>query len=215
MKPTEPRGKEELDALLDEAEALLNKDIDKDIDELQKRSHNPRINYDKYEKAKVLFEKALEIDPGDPRANDGMNACMQMLQPYYPVQYMAPIDDNLKVDLTPVVDAGSRDQATVGEREKKKPWEILADYRARDREGIKYTEKAFGEAKEKARKEILALVARAKQRLESGEKDLALIYEEAKKEIEDMQERVHRGWKGHGPEIREFAIEKLKEALGI
>ncbi|MFX0101001.1 MAG: hypothetical protein ACFFCS_15605 [Candidatus Hodarchaeota archaeon] len=211
MRPKEPEDNDNLEALLEEAENLLNKDIDNDIEELEKNSNSPMVNFDKYEKAKELFEKALEIDPQNERANYGFNACTQMLIPYHPVQYMMDVSADLKIDLITTIDGVEKNKPAV---EKKKPWEILADWRARDDAGIRYTQKAFGEASAKAEKEVLEIIARAKQQLESGEKQPAVIYDETLKEIEELQERLHRGWKGHGPEVLEMGLIELKR-LGL
>ena len=79
--------KEEIEKLLDEAETIMNENIDAEIEILQGNSW-ANIDSTKYEKAKDIFEKILALDPKNRRALEGQANCMQMIEPYVPVQYM-------------------------------------------------------------------------------------------------------------------------------
>lgn len=205
------REKNEIEKLLEEAEAILNENIEKETELLEKDSW-ANLDSKKYERAKIIFKKVLDLDPDSQQAQEGVINCEEMIQPYVPVQYMVPppTTDDLKIIMIPLED----EDKPVMKLEKQKPWEIRRSTRVRDKQGLEYTGQQFGEASKKAKQEILEIIEEAKKDVESG-LDPNEIYEETIKIIKNFQRNLHRGWKGHGPDILDFAKQSLKEALDL
>jgi hypothetical protein len=201
-----------IEKLLKEAGAILYENIDQESALLEK---DPWANVpsEKYERAKILFEKVLSVDPTNKRAQDGLNVCLEMIQPYVPVQYMVPppsTDDIIEL-LQPI------SEKTVPSNQKipLKPWELRRSQRSRDKRGLEYTSQKFGEASVEAKEEISKILDGAKAEFLKDERDPREIFNETAKSIMEFQEILHRRWKGHGPEVSEEALKRLKDVLGL
>ena len=207
--------KEKIEKLLNEAEKIMNENIDKEIKLLEGNSW-ANIESEKYQKAKKIFEKVLSINPTNKRAHEGISACLEMIEPYVPVQYMVdtspPSPEDLKA-LTLNLEKSA--EGKLPESPKLKPWEMRRNQRMRDKRGLEYTGRVFAKDSEKAKENIQKIVNEAKIKLMTTGKDPQEIYDETVKIIEEYQDGLHRGWKGHGPEILDDAIQLLKKALGL
>ncbi len=93
------------------------------------------------------------------------------------------------------------------------PWELLREKRQRDREGMAYTSAVFGRAAEEADAQAVDIVAKAVARAERDPRAARAIHDAALAEIGVLQERLDRGWKGHGPNIRDAALTRLEAAF--
>jgi len=87
----------ETDKCLREALTLLNKDLEKELQQLKASPSIEYINPEKYEQAKKLFLTVLKKIPNHKAALDGLAVCEIMLPPYYPIQYM--IDPNMPLNI--------------------------------------------------------------------------------------------------------------------
>jgi len=220
-----------IEALLNEAESLLYKDIKKELEKLEKEVYPPIVNPEKYEKAKKIFEEVLSEDSENKKAKEGLKVCNDMLEPYVPVQYLMPLEDiTVDVMVAPLEplpesqwadkDNSETEEGATHEQVKSKllPWEVrrkkLDELKNRDKAGLKYTAQVFSEECEKADKEVSEILKKA-NRLTVAGKDLAVVYEETKKELIALQERLNRSWKGQGPEIMHSALLELRKQLGI
>ena len=201
-----------IEMLLKEADAILHENIEEETALLEK---DPWANVqpDKYERAKKLFENILSIDSSNKRAQDGLSACIEMIQPYVPVQYMVPppLGNDLKDLLLPI----SEKRESSIHITPLKPWELRRSQRSRDKRGLEYTSQKFGESSAEAREEVSKLIEKAETEFIKNGRDPREVFNETAKLITEFQEQLHRRWKGHGPEIFDYAIQALKEVLGL
>ncbi|MHA1684425.1 MAG: hypothetical protein ACTSUE_26040 [Promethearchaeota archaeon] len=195
--------------LLNDANRLLHEDIEKEAAAVEGHPFGSAVNTGKYERAKKLFEVILMIDPENEGAQEGLDACNEMLTPYYPVQYMMPIDGDI-TEVPPV--KGGRSPLKV---ENKTPWEIIRERRARDAAGMKYTEDEFSKARAVAYDKVENMVESAVRTGLERNLDPKKIFDLVIKEMVGYQEELNRSWKGHGPKILEAAKYKLRQALHL
>lgn len=220
----------DIEGLLTSAEDLLYQDIEREIGVLKGNPHGDigDQGYDKYARAKVIFEKVIEVDPENMRALQGLAICEIMSGPLPLIQYMAPLDD-LTITADDLQLAGPsppppwEEEGSSGHEERsarppppppppEMPWDIVASARQRDEEGIRYTSEAFGRARRIAEVRIAEMVAEAEARVKAGEHadHVMAVYS---KELEEYQRELDRGWKGHGPMILDEAMEELRKAI--
>jgi tetratricopeptide (TPR) repeat protein len=220
MSPTPSNDKDrEIERLLQEAEALLRKDMEKEVEAL-KKDFNARIDLDKYERAKAKFERVLELDPKEQRALDGLSVCEEMLFPYTPVQYMVPAMNVVNVtaiDARPPPKDGA-DVSTVEAQPPPKddlmPWDMIRMRRERDEEGIRYTARKIGEGAEEYKMKARAMISQAKDEVDAG-KPREKAYVETMKALEELQEELRVRYKGMGPYILDELMYELMLALGM
>jgi hypothetical protein len=207
-----------LASLLENGESLLLQDIDKDLEMLEQDPFTLRVDTEKYEKARAVFEYVLSIDPDNERAKQGLDACDDMLDVYIPVQYMMPPDH---LDLTAALqetvdDAGVKSDDM--DNDAPLPWDLrrrkLQEMRARDRAGMQFTGQVFSQESETAKKEVHQILETARYAVENGGDPLEICLE-TEKVLTDFQDKLNRMWKGHGPEILKTAKEELRDVLGI
>nr|MDO8118735.1 tetratricopeptide repeat protein [Candidatus Sigynarchaeota archaeon] len=201
-----------VDDLLARAKQLMLKDIEKEAEEME-RSMEPAIDFGKYEQARDIFEQVLELDPDNQDALQGISDCSTMLEPYHPVQYMAPIGDmpvNISMEDMILAPSGERS----GMSRQGLPWEIMRARRGRNKEGIAYTARAFNEAGREASHDVECILEKARARANAGECKES-IFRDIKQELSDFQEGLDRGWKGHGPDVTTKSMQELKRVLGM
>jgi hypothetical protein len=189
-------------------------DLEAEIESARAGAFHAGLDTRKYEEAKALFEKALQLEPGNQRAIAGIADCEEMLRGYVPVQHMVPVgrlsDASL---LLPVEGDPTPSQNPPAPR--KMPWELLREKRQRDREGMAYTGTMFGRVVEEASSQADGIIAKAVAMAGKDPSSSRAIHDAAVAEIEALQERLHRGWKGHGPDVLGAALEKLEAALKV
>lgn len=226
--PRDAAKEEKIESLLQAAEVLLHKDVDKEIELLK---GNPRADigneaYDKYAKAKKMFEEVLELDPDNMMALHGVSNCELMAGPLPMVQYMVPVQHvQIKAEVLEPPEPLAPPPWETDDQEKKvepppvtrppdeMPWEIVGSARQRDIDGLRYTGQAFGRAHEVAEKEVTNMVEEAKEKVAAGE-PVDDVFQYYSNRLQQYQKGLHQGWKGHGPEILDKAMELLRKALG-
>ncbi len=198
--------------LLQEARQLMLKNVEREAAAME-MSMDPAVDFGKYEQAKALFQQVLELDPGNRDALQGIDDCDTMLEPYHPVQYMAPVMDvHVKIPLDDI--AFPSGAAGPGEEGVKRlPWEILRSRRGRDKAGIAHTQQAFNDAGRKASKDVDGMLEKARARVDGGESK-EVVLSDVKQELADFQADLDRSWKGHGPDILTGGMQALKRILG-
>jgi tetratricopeptide (TPR) repeat protein len=203
----------DLQKLLGEAEALLYKDLEK----AREQAHYPggMPNTEQYEKAKELFLKALEIDPGSERAKEGVAACEEMIEPYIPIQHLAAPEIDVFADLSLQPASGAGASENPGAKEEPTPWEIRRQIRRSERKGMAWTSQVFTQDKKRYREESLRMIEEAKKAVQKGEKTAPQAFQETLARLQALQERIHQSWKGQGPEIYEEAALELSKQLGV
>ena len=194
--------------MLEEAEAILHQDLEEEMKVLHDSWFQPKVNYEKYKKAKALFEKVLAIEPDNGRAKEGMDICEEMLEPYIPVQHIAVPGDE-----------GDLEAAVRFEEKKKsgdlKPWEFMRFKRGLDMEGVRYTSKVFGEESKKVKAQVKEIIEKALEAVVIDKMDPREVYDITSVQLEAFQAQVHQGWKGHGPEFLDEALRDLRNALEL
>lgn len=211
-----------IDTLLEEGESLLMQDIEKDLKMLEDDPFTLRVDPEKYEKARVIFEKVLSIDPDNEKGKAGLDACDTMLDVYIPVQYMVPPEPlDIAAGMPETFeDTGGKPVAEeVGPFQKDfMPWDLrrrkLDELRARDRAGMAFTARVFSEESEKADRDVREIIEAAKEQVEKG-RDPQDVYKEMSGKLEELQHRLDRIWKGHGPEILKPGLDELRDVLGL
>lgn len=207
---------EEIESLLGKAVALMESGIDEERGLLDKGPFPQVVNPEKYEEAMRHFETVLKLDPGNTVAMEGIENCNVMLDEYHPIQHMGPPPGDFDgailpptIDVAP--DAGNDMEDT------RKPWEIrrelLANLRGHDKRGIEFTQDAFEEARQKGFERVDAILDSVREGMLV--EDRQRVFESGRRELEDLQEELNRGWKGHGPEILEEGLRKLGNMTGI
>ncbi len=206
--------------ILQKADKLLYENIDDEIEQLKNSSHPVIINEEKYKKLEELFKKVISMEPDNKKAKQGIEICNDMLEEHLLVQYMAPFTPEMVKDeflLPSVIDnlpglSIKKDETTNIKnivQNKKMPWEIrrkmLDDFKKSDREGIEYTSRVFSEQAIKAKNKAAEIIEMVKQ--EHKGKNGLVIFREIKYKLEEYQDTLNQGWKGHGPDI-------LTEILG-
>ncbi len=207
--------------LLQQATNLLHKDVESEVESMNSSPYLSTPYPEKYEQAKVLFEEVLKLDPNNWEAREGLLICDEMLSPYYPVQYMAPLEDLSPVDLsplapTPSLPGNSSLSPSPSLHPKLKPtmplpWEVRFHARGRDQTGLNYTAQEFSKARKKAENQIQVLLEEAKKEISIAGIDPAALKEKYLKKINELQDQLNQGWKGHGPEILSFGKKLLDE----
>jgi hypothetical protein len=173
---------------------------------------NEQVDARRYEEAKVLFEKALELEPGNQRAIQGKIDCEEMLRGYAPVQHMVRVDTFVDDSILAPADDGPR-TGSMPHPHRKMPWDELRERRRRDREGMAYTSAMFGRETENADNKVDDIITKALEMLKKDPGSARAVRDAAANEIEEFQRQLHRGWKGHGPEILDAALAKLDAAF--
>jgi hypothetical protein len=208
---TEKRG-HAVKRLVDKAERRMRDSVDAEIEVSADGRFHENVDIHKYEEAKKMFEEALQLDPGNPRAIRGISDCDEMLRGYVPVQRIARVAR--PVDASMLEPAAAGPNTKQGHSPPKKmPWEASRERRQRDREGMAYTTAMFGKEREAADAKVDAIIAEALERAKMEPGAAKVIRDAAANEIGEFQSQLHRGWKGHGPEILDAAIAKLNAAF--
>ncbi len=195
--------------LIEKAERRMRDGVEAEIEAAKAGSFHAGVDTRKYEEARALFEQALQLEPGNQRAIAGIADCDEMLRGYVPVQYMVPVGGTM--DLAKPITV--KDVPTSNPEPRKMPWELLHEKRQRDREGMAYTGAAFGKAAEEADAQAAGIVAKAVMKAERDPGAARAIHDAAVAEIGALQERLDRGWKGHGPDVRDAALARLEAAF--
>lgn len=215
-------GNSEIETLLEEGESLLMQDIDKDLEMLEDDPFTLCVDSEKYEKARDIFKQILSIEPDNERANAGLVACDDMLDVYIPVQYIVPpVAPDIIATMPETEDVAvtkSGDMDNDAPRPSLKPWEVrrrkLDELRARDRAGMAFTARVFSEESEKADRDVSEIIETAKEQAQNGT-DPQEVYDEMSGKLKELQERLGRIWKGHGPEVLKPGQAELRMVLGL
>lgn len=203
-------------SLVEKAERRMRDGVGAEIEAAKMGAFHSRVDAVKYEEAKAMFESALQLEPGNQRAVAGIADCDEMLRGYVPVQYMVPVGGTIDPERLLRVE-GDPLPGPAAPQAEKMPWELMRERRQRDREGLAYTGAAFGKAEGEARALAADIVDRAVARAKREPRSAPAIHDAAVAELGELQERLDRGWKGHGPAVRDAALARLEaafEALG-
>ncbi|MBU0672734.1 MAG: hypothetical protein KJ732_06895 [Candidatus Margulisbacteria bacterium] len=156
---------------------------------------------EKYEEAEKLYDEVLKIDPNNKEALQGKDDCRIMIEPIIPTQHLM---------IPPAYDDPEYNKLIEQFEQAKTPWEKRRLEIALDRFALKYTGRVYSADvprwEEKAEKVIARAISKVKVGLPPE-----YVYQQTKRDLESLQETANRGWKGHGPEILEPALLKLKK----
>nr|MDO8085391.1 hypothetical protein [Candidatus Sigynarchaeum springense] len=199
-------------ALIEKAEQRMRENVDDEIEAAKAGAFHTGIDIRKYEAAKAMFEEALQLEPGNQQALAGIADCNELLRGYVPVQCMVPVGSVMDIEGLLRVEGVSPSRREAPEPEKM-PWELLREKRRRDRERLAYTGAMFGKAVEEADAQVEKIVAKAVAMAKKDPRNARAIHDAAVAEIGTFQERLDRGWKGHGPAVRDVALARLDAAF--
>jgi len=223
MKPdmNKPVDPEQIKTLLEKGHEILMENIEDEVEFLTTNTFASTPYMEKYERAKSIFEKVLSLDPDNAEAKIGILNCEEMLNTYIPVQHLAvlePLDASLLPNITVQPGdraAGKSDFQPEREKEKVMPWDIIRNRRAKDHVAMKFTTETFMKSREDAMRKVGKIIDEAKALVDEKKSDKHEIFKKYRENLEDLQENLHRSWKGHGPDIINDAINMLKSALNI
>jgi tetratricopeptide (TPR) repeat protein len=169
-----------------------------DINDLLKKAGDLKVA-EKYEAARDLYDRVLELDPENREALRGKDDCRIMLEPVIPEQALVvPFDfhDPEWQKIQKAVD------------EAKTPWDKRRALLTSKRFARKYTGQVYAGDKEAYIKRADLILQGAAAEIEKGA-PRETVCSRTKEKLTVLQEKIHRSWKGHGPDILAPALEKL------